>query len=74
MATVRGGSGSNPTSNHGRDRRLYPMRPLAINVSVSKTHELSSFARYHGKDGRADNELSAVESGQELPDAGFTLH
>nr|VWO96604.1 N/A [Ganoderma boninense] len=66
MATARGGSGSDPTSNRGQDRRLYPLRPVAINVSVSQTHDRSSFERYHGKDGHAHNGLSTLENGQEL--------
>ncbi|PIL26443.1 hypothetical protein GSI_12201 [Ganoderma sinense ZZ0214-1] len=37
MATARGRSGSNLISNRGQDRRLYPLRPVAINVSVSQT-------------------------------------
>ncbi|KAM5539654.1 hypothetical protein V8D89_006763 [Ganoderma adspersum] len=74
IATARGGSGSNTAPHRSRDHRLYPLRPLAINVSVSQTHDRSSFEGYRRKDGCAHNELGTLESGPEPPDVEYTLH
>ncbi|KAI0742409.1 hypothetical protein C8Q80DRAFT_1221032 [Daedaleopsis nitida] len=39
-----------PHREHPMPFQQYPMRPLAINVSVSKTHDRASFDAYDGQD------------------------
>lgn len=52
---------------------MYPLRPLAVNVSVSQTHDRPSFEGYPGKGDFTPKGFDALESGQE-PDVESGLH
>ena len=50
---------------HASQYQQYPMRPLAINVSVSRTHDRASFEAYDGKDAVRTKKDPDLESGDD---------